>query len=75
MGDAQFGLTDVRSNLAAATACYNSSSPNGRLLRVDPASGNVTTLAAGFAAPNAIAQDRHRNLFAPKNRGGLAAIG
>jgi sugar lactone lactonase YvrE len=37
--------------------------PNGRLLRVDPASHAVTTLATGFAAPNAIAQDRHKNLF------------
>src|SRR5438067_9649797 len=37
--------------------------PHGRLLRVDPASHAVTTLATGFAAPNAIAQDRHRNLF------------
>jgi len=46
-----------------ATDLANGSPPNGRLLRVDPASGNVTTLATGFAAPNAIAQDRHRNLF------------
>ena len=36
---------------------------DGRLLRVDPDTGAVATLATGFAAPNAIAQDRHRNLF------------
>lgn len=37
--------------------------PHGRLLRVDPATHRVTTLAAGFAAANAIAQDRHRDLY------------
>lgn len=37
--------------------------PHGRLLRVDPGTGAVTTLASGFAAANAIAQDRHRDLF------------
>jgi sugar lactone lactonase YvrE len=36
---------------------------NGRLLKVDPATHAVATLATGFAAANAIAQDRHRNLF------------
>ena len=35
----------------------------GRLLRVDPATHSITTLATRFAAANAIAQDRHRNLF------------
>src|SRR5205823_5642222 len=45
------------------TDLANGSAPNGRLLRVDPVSGSVTTLASGFAAPNAIAQDRHRNLY------------
>ncbi|GAC1505652.1 MAG: hypothetical protein NVS1B3_04200 [Candidatus Dormibacteraceae bacterium] len=35
----------------------------GRLLRVDPSTHGVTTLATRFAAANAIAQDRHRNLF------------
>jgi sugar lactone lactonase YvrE len=39
------------------------SAPHGRLLRVDPVTEKVTTLATGFAAANAIAQDRHRNLF------------
>jgi sugar lactone lactonase YvrE len=38
-------------------------SPHGRFLRVDPATGTVTTLATGFGAPNGIAQDRHRNLY------------
>jgi sugar lactone lactonase YvrE len=37
--------------------------PNGRLLRIDPSSHEITTLATGFAAANAIVQDRHRNLF------------
>jgi len=41
----------------------NGTAPNGRLLRVNPDSGQVTTLATGFAAANGIAQDRHRNLF------------
>jgi sugar lactone lactonase YvrE len=36
---------------------------NGRLLKVDPESGQVTLLALGFAAANGIAQDRHRNLY------------
>lgn len=36
---------------------------NGRLLKVDPESGQVTVLALGFAAANGIAQDRHRNLY------------
>jgi len=35
----------------------------GRLLRVDPATHSITTLATRFAAANAIAQDRHRDLF------------
>ena len=41
----------------------NGTAPNGRLLRIDPSSHQITTLATGFAAANAIAQDRHRNLF------------
>jgi sugar lactone lactonase YvrE len=41
----------------------NGAAGNGRLLKVDPDSGKVTTLATGFQAANAIAQDRHRNLF------------
>ena len=45
------------------TDLADGSPPNGRLLRVDPASGAVTTVTTGFAAANAIAQDRHRNLF------------
>jgi sugar lactone lactonase YvrE len=36
---------------------------NGRLLRIDPATHAATVLAVGMQAPNAIAQDRHRNLF------------
>ena len=41
----------------------NGTAPNGRLLRIDPISHAVTTLATGFAAANAIAQDEERNLF------------
>jgi sugar lactone lactonase YvrE len=41
----------------------NGTVPNGRVLKVDAATHAVTTLATGFAAPNAVAQDRHRNLF------------
>jgi sugar lactone lactonase YvrE len=36
---------------------------HGRLLKVDPASHGVTTLAIGYSAANAIAEDEHRNLF------------
>jgi sugar lactone lactonase YvrE len=36
---------------------------SGRLLRVDPDTGAATTLADGFLAPNAIAQNRQRTLF------------
>jgi sugar lactone lactonase YvrE len=41
----------------------NGIAPNGRLLRVDPTTHHVVTLATGFAAANAIAQDRQRNLY------------
>jgi len=37
--------------------------PNGRLLRVDPRTKSVATIASGFAAPNAIARDRHGRLY------------
>jgi len=37
--------------------------PNGRLLRVDIPTGNVTVLASGFAFPNAIAEDGSGNLY------------
>ncbi len=37
--------------------------PHGRLLRVDPVTRVVTTITAGFAAPNGIARDRAGNLF------------
>jgi sugar lactone lactonase YvrE len=36
---------------------------NGRLLRINVATHAITVVATGFQAPNAIAQDRHRNLF------------
>ena len=37
--------------------------PHGRLLVVDPRGGGVTTVASGFAAPNAIARDRRGRLY------------
>jgi sugar lactone lactonase YvrE len=36
---------------------------NGRLLRINVQTHAITVLATGFEAPNAIAQDRHGNLF------------
>jgi len=47
--------------------------PNGRLLRIDPRSHAVTVLAAGFVFPNAIAQDRHRNLYVSDSATGQIA--
>lgn len=41
----------------------NGTAPNGRVLLVNPATHAVTTIATGFAAPNAVAQDRHGALF------------
>lgn len=38
-------------------------SPHGRLLRIDPGTGATAVVTAGFAAPNAIARDRHRRLY------------
>lgn len=37
--------------------------PNGRLLKINPRTHAVTVLAAGFAFPNAIAQDWNRDLY------------
>jgi sugar lactone lactonase YvrE len=47
--------------------------PNGRLLRIDPRTHAVTVLAAGFVFPNAIAQDRHRNLYVSDSATGQIA--
>ena len=41
----------------------NGAPTNGRLLRINVVTHDVTVLATGFSAPNAIAQDRHRNLY------------
>lgn len=41
----------------------NGTAPNGRVLLVNPRTKAVMTIATGFAAPNALAQDRHGNLF------------
>jgi sugar lactone lactonase YvrE len=37
--------------------------PDGRLLKVDPQTHTVTTVADGFAFPNAIVEDAHGNLY------------
>jgi len=37
--------------------------PERSLLKIDPRTHAVSLLAAGFSFPNAIAQDRHRNLY------------
>ena len=37
--------------------------PHGRLLRIDPRTHSIVVLADGYTFPNAIAQDRHRNLY------------
>lgn len=41
----------------------NGAPNNGRLLRINVKTHAVTVLATGYSAPNAIAQDRHRNLY------------
>lgn len=41
----------------------NGAQPNGRVLRVDPATHAVKTIATGFAAPNAVARNNHGALF------------
>jgi sugar lactone lactonase YvrE len=41
----------------------NGAAPNGRLLRIDPVSHAMTTLATGFAAANGIAQAQNRDLY------------
>ncbi len=47
--------------------------PNGRLLKINPRSHSVTVLATGFVFPNAIAQDRHRNLYVSDSATGQIA--
>src|SRR5438445_2784722 len=41
----------------------NGAPTNGRLLRINVVTHDVTVLATGSSAPNGIAQDRHRNLY------------
>lgn len=41
----------------------NGAPGNGRLLLVNPATHAVRVVSTGFQAPNALAQDRHRNLY------------
>ncbi len=52
-----------RSSVPAAGLDANGTVPNGRALKLDIATHVITTLATGFAAPNAVVRDRHRNLF------------
>jgi len=37
--------------------------PHGRILKIDPRTHQVTTIANGFAFPNGIAEDSHGNFF------------
>jgi sugar lactone lactonase YvrE len=37
--------------------------PHGRILKINPRTHQVTTVADGFAFPNGIAEDRHGNLY------------
>lgn len=49
--------------------------PHGRVLRVDPRSGSVSTVATGFAAPNAIARDPRGRLYVSDSfRGSITRI-
>ena len=47
--------------------------PNGRLLKINPRTHAVSVLATGFVFPNAIAQDRHRNLYVSDSATGQIA--
>jgi sugar lactone lactonase YvrE len=38
-------------------------SPHGRLLRIDPVTHTVTTVATGFTFPNGVVEDRQGNLY------------
>src|SRR5438132_1286931 len=48
----------------------NSDFSGGRVVRLDPASGAVTTVAGPFAAPNAITQDHRGTLYVSDSFGG-----
>lgn len=37
--------------------------PHGRMLKIDPHTHDVTTVASGLAFPNGMAQDRHGNFY------------
>jgi len=51
--DGQLFVLDQADNVA----------PNGRVLRVDPRTHSVTTIATGFSFPNALAEDRQGLLY------------
>jgi len=62
------GATNLLGELFSAGSLYvvdfaNGAAPNGRFLRVDPATHAVATLATGFAAANAIAEDADGSFF------------
>ncbi len=59
---ALLGMLDVPGEGLYVTDFANGTPGNGRLLRVDR-HGHVGAVAGGFTAPNAIARDRHGNLF------------
>jgi sugar lactone lactonase YvrE len=48
--------------------------PHGRLLRIDPFTHAVVVLADGYTFPNAIAQDRRRNLYVSDSATGQIAL-
>ena len=47
---------------------------HGRLLRIDPRTHSIVVLAEGYTFPNAIAQDRHRNLYVSDSATGQIAL-
>jgi sugar lactone lactonase YvrE len=62
------GVTNLLGELFSGGSLYvvdfaNGAAPNGRFLRIDPATHAITTLATGFAAANAIAEDEDGNFF------------
>jgi sugar lactone lactonase YvrE len=62
------GFTNLLGELFSGGQLYvvdfaNGAAPNGRFLRIDPATHTIATLATGFAAANAIAEDEEGSFF------------
>jgi len=62
------GVTNLLGELFSGGSLYvvdfaNGAAPNGRFLRIDPATHAIATLATGFAAANAIAEARDGSFF------------